>query len=101
MKSLLIGGLGTLVGLIGWYAYHSTICLILGVIAYAIETILEEDSLNGFAKIDIFVAFGVGAAISLIRKTAPWYVGGLLGINIWGAILLILSLLVLGLSHRK
>lgn len=100
MKSFLIGGLGVIVGLIGWYVYQSTICLILGAIAFAIETILEEDSLNGLAKVDTLVAFGVGAAISLIRKITPWYVGGLLGINIWSAILLILSLFMLMHSHR-
>ena len=101
MKSMLIGVLGILVGLIGWYAFHSPVCLIIGAIAFAIETILDEDNLSDHAKVDILVAFGVGAVISIIRKTNPWYIGGLLGINIWSAILLILSLLILLPSLKK
>ncbi len=101
MKSMLIGILSVFVGLIGWYAFGSTVCLILGAIAFAIETILDEDNLNDHAKVDILVAFGIGAALSIIRKTNPWYIGGLLGINIWSAVLLVLSLFILIPSLRK
>jgi len=93
MLAFLVGAIGSAIGLIGWYYSGSIACLIIGVIAYIIETILEEENLTPKARQDVFVAFGIGALISVFRKVNPWYLGGMIGVNVWGGLLTIYGII--------
>lgn len=93
MLSFLVGAIGAIIGLVGWYSSQSIVCLILGAIAYAIESVLEEDKLTSKAKVDLYIAFGIGAVFVPIRGANPWYIGGLLGINLWNGVLTIFGII--------
>ena len=94
MLSMLIGTIGSIVALVGWFGFKSFICLIIGTIGYLIETYIERESLEKNAKILDIVIFIIGCVVGLFLKT-PFYVCGLIAINIYSLLVGILSIGVL------
>lgn len=95
MISFLIGLVGAIIGVVGWVGFGSIWALIIGLVAYIIETIMEKDSLNNSAIItDIFV-FGIGCLIGLFVKSVPFYIMGLMFINLYSLLMGILGVVAL------
>lgn len=91
MLSFMFGFIGAAISLIGWFAFHSLPLLIVGTLFYVIETIIEWRQLNAGAKTLDILIFGIGAFISLFLKT-PFYICGLLALNIYSALVHALGL---------
>lgn len=89
--SFLIGVVGVLISLIGWFGFHSLLLLILGTVFYIIETILEWKELNSGAKRIDLIVFCIGCLVSILIKT-PFYIGGMIAINCYCAIMCLFSL---------
>ena len=95
MISFLIGLVGAIIGVVGWVGFGSIWALIIGLVAYIIETIMEKGSLNNSAIItDIFV-FGIGCLIGLFVKSVPFYIMGLMFINLYSLLMGILGVVAL------
>lgn len=95
MISFLIGLVGAIIGVVGWVCFGSIWALIIGLVAYIIETIMEKDSLNKNAIItDIFI-FGIGCLIGLFVKSVPFYIMGLMFINLYSLLMGILGVVSL------
>ena len=91
MLAALIGLAGVLTALIGWYGYKSVLLLAVGTGLYLVETLLEWKNLNMNAKIlDLFI-FAVGAIVALFVHL-PFYIGGMLAINFYSAVMTLLAL---------
>ena len=100
---MIASALGTIcafIGIIGWFLSRSVIYLIIGVIGYITETFFEWDNLDGIAKIDFLTAFAIGAFISQIRKVNPWYISGMLAINIWSLATGFLGLVLIPIINK-
>lgn len=95
MLSFLIGLVGSVVGLVGWFAFHSVPLLVAGTALYIIETIMERKNLNTGAKMLDLLIFGIGCVVGLLLKI-PIYVGGMIAIHIYSAIMGIIGLLKIG-----
>ena len=91
MLSFFIGLIGSLIALIGWFAFDSIIALIIGVLLYVIETIIEWRNLNTGAKIVDIIIFIIGSIVALFIET-PFYIGGMIAIAIYSGIMALLSL---------
>lgn len=91
MLSFVFGFIGAAFSLIGWFAFHSLPFLIIGTLFYIIEIIIEWRKLNAKAKIFDIIMFGIGALLSLFLKT-PFYICGLLILNIYSAFVHVLGL---------
>ena len=83
MISFLIGLVGSIIGVVGWFGFGSVLALVIGLIAYIIETIMEKDSLNRNAIMVDILIFGIGCVVGAFVKTVPFYVMGLIFINIY------------------
>lgn len=87
MFSFLIGLVGSVIALVGWFGFKSVILLIVGTALYVIETAIEWHELNvNSKKLDI-VIFIIGCAVAAIFTSAPWYVGGMIAIAIYSLIM--------------
>ena len=91
MFSFFMGLIGSLIALIGWFAFDSIIALIIGVLLYVIETIIEWRNLNTGAKIVDIIIFIIGSIVALLIET-PFYIGGMIAIAIYSGIMALLSL---------
>lgn len=91
MITMIIGLVGALIGLIGWFGFHSVFALIIGTALYFIETIIEWKNLNVNAKTLDMIIFVVGCVVSIFISL-PWYIGGMVAINIYSAIVTILGI---------
>lgn len=91
MFTFLLGLIGALIALIGWFGFKSVALLIVGTLLYVIETILEWKDLNAGAKGLDVVIFVVGCLVSLFIKT-PFYIGGMVAINCFSALMSLLGL---------
>lgn len=89
----LIGFLGVLIALVGWFGFESLALLVLGTVFYIIETIIEWKYLNAGAKVVDVIIFGIGCAVALVLKT-PFYVGGMIAINCYSAIVVLMGLFI-------
>ena len=85
MLGTIIGGAGTLTALIGWFGFDSIIALIVGSILYLLEDIIHAQYLTPVAKLLDPIAFGIGCLVGIFVPL-PWYICGMLGLNIFGAI---------------
>ena len=90
MIGIILGAIGALVALIGWFGFKSVVCLIVGTSLYIIETLVEWKELNAGAKIVDIIIFAIGSIIAIIIKT-PFYIGGMIAINCYSAIMSLLS----------
>lgn len=90
MIGFILGAIGALVALIGWFGFKSVICLIVGTSLYIIETLVEWKELNAGAKIVDIIIVAIGCIIAIIIKT-PFYIGGMIAINCYSAIMSLLS----------
>ena len=91
MLASLIGLAGVLTALIGWYGHKSVLLLAVGTGLYLVETLLEWKSLNMNAKkLDLFI-FAVGSVVALFTNL-PFYIGGMLAINFYSAVMTQLTL---------
>ena len=91
MVSFFIGLIGSVIALVGWFAFDSIISLIIGVSLYVIETIIEWKNLNTGAKVVDIIVFIIGSIIALFIKT-PFYIGGMIAIAIYSGVLALFSL---------
>lgn len=86
MISFLIGLAGTLIALVGWFGYHSLVALIIGTVLYLIETIMQLRELNQNAiAFEVIIAL-IGCLVSSFFHV-PFYVGGMVAINLYSAII--------------
>lgn len=91
MFSSLIGLAGILVSLIGWFKYKSVLLLLFGTGLYAVETLLEWKNLNVNAKKLDLMLFVIGGIVALFIDL-PFYVGGMLALNFYSALMTVLIL---------
>ncbi len=89
--SFFIGLIGVLISIIGWFGFHSLLLLIIGTIFYIVETILQWRNLNIGAKVVDLIIFGIGCLVSIILGN-PFYIGGMIAINCYSAIMCLFSL---------
>lgn len=94
MISFVVGLIGVIVALVGWFGFHSLAALIVGTLFYVIESLIEWKKLNANAKLLDFFVIIIGCVIALALKT-PFYIGGMLALNIYSGITILLSLLLL------
>ncbi|MBR2999630.1 MAG: hypothetical protein IKF39_01415 [Oscillospiraceae bacterium] len=101
MVSFLIGLVGAVIALVGWFGAHSLLLLAIGTLLYIIETVMESKKLNqGALALDIIVAI-IGCIVGLFIKT-PWYVSGMLAINIYSAVISLLGVpSMLALARKR
>ena len=92
MLSFFIGFLGAIIGVVGWFAFGSVAALVIGFVAYIIETIMESKELNGNAKMLDIVIIAIGCIVGLFVKSVPFYVMGLIFINVYSLLMGILGL---------
>lgn len=95
MISFIIGFLGAVVGVAGWFGFGSVWALVIGFAAYIVETIMERKELNKNAKMADFVIIAIGCIVGLFVKSVPFYVMGLIFINIYSLLMGLVSLLAL------
>lgn len=96
---MIFGLLGAIVGLVGWFGFKSVLLLVIGTVFYLIETIIEWKNLNAGAKMTDVIIIIIGCIIGLFIKT-PWYVCGMIAINIYSAIMNILGSII-SIKARK
>lgn len=91
MFASLIGLVGVLTALIGWYGYKSVLLLAIGTGLYLVETLIEWENLNMNAKkLDLFI-FVLGSVVALFTNL-PFYIGGMLAINFYSALMTLIAL---------
>ena len=98
MISFWIGFIGAIIGVVGWFGFGSIWALVIGFAAYIIETIMERKELNRNAKLLDIVILAIGCIVGLFVKSVPFYVMGLIFINIYS---LLMGLLGLPAAFRK
>lgn len=59
---------------------------------YLVETVMEWKSLNENAKILDIIIFIIGCVVSVFIHV-PWYVGGMVAINIYSGIITIVGII--------
>lgn len=91
MFSFLIGLIGVLTALIGWFSYKSVTLLFVGTVLYLVETLLEWKELNANAKKLDVILFVIGSIVALFIGQ-PFYIGGMLVLNFHSAIMILISL---------
>lgn len=89
--SFIIGLVGVLIALIGWFVYESLPALIIGTVFYIIETVIERKKLNAGSKIIDVIIFVIGLVVALFIDE-PLYVGGMVALNIYSAIMTAFSI---------
>ena len=91
MFASLIGLVGVLTALIGWYGHKSVLLLAIGTGLYLVETLMEWKNLNINAKkLDLFI-FALGSVVALFTNL-PFYIGGMLAINFYSALMTLIAL---------
>ena len=91
MFASLIGLAGVLTALIGWYGHKSVLLLVIGTGLYLVETLIEWKNLNMNAKkLDLFI-FVLGSVVALFTNL-PFYIGGMLAINFYSALMTLIAL---------
>ena len=91
MFASLIGLVGVLTALIGWYGHKSVLLLAIGTGLYLVETLIEWENLNMNAKkLDLFI-FVLGSVVALFTNL-PFYIGGMLAINFYSALMTLIAL---------
>lgn len=91
MFASLIGLAGVLTALIGWYGHKSVLLLVIGTGLYLVETLMEWKNLNINAKkLDLFI-FALGSVVALFTNL-PFYIGGMLAINFYSALMTLFAL---------
>ena len=96
MLEIILGTLGSLTSLIGWFGFHSILCVIIGTALCFIVTIIQWKDLTPRARKMDLVFFLIGSAVGLIFTNAPaWYVCGMLGIAIYNVIVAIYAIVML------
>ena len=91
MFSFLLGLVGVLIAFIGWFGFGSIALLVIGTVFYIVETILESNNLNGGARLLDIIIFIIGSIVAIVLKM-PFYIGGLLAINFYSALITLLSI---------
>ena len=91
MFASLVGLAGVLTALIGWYGHKSVLLLVIGTGLYLVETLMEWKNLNMNAKkLDLFI-FALGSVVALFTNL-PFYIGGMLAINFYSALMTLFAL---------
>ena len=91
MFASLVGLAGVLTALIGWYGHKSVLLLVIGTGLYLVETLMEWKNLNINAKkLDLFI-FALGSVVALFTNL-PFYIGGMLAINFYSALMTLFAL---------
>lgn len=84
MVPFVVGLVGNLTAIIGWFGFHSIIAVLVGTLLYLIETAMEWRDLNLNAKLTDVLVFALGVGIGLFVKSVPWYICGMIALNIYG-----------------
>lgn len=100
MLSMLIGVIGAIIGLVGYFYFQSVPLLVIGTGLYIVETLMEWKNLNPNSKVIDVVIFIVGGLIGMKLKV-PFYVGGMIAINIYSALCVAGGLLIMGTAFKK
>ena len=99
MISFIIGLVGAIVALVGWFGFHSLTALIIGTVLYAIETIMELKDLTASAIGADIVIFVIGAVIGFfIHK--PFYIIGMIALAIYSLITSVFGIVTLFGNRR-
>lgn len=91
---VLIVLVGPIIALVGWFAFDSVIALIIGVLLYVIETIIEWRNLNTGAKFTDIIIFIIGSIVALFIET-PFYIGGMIAIALYSGVMALFSLFMI------
>lgn len=91
MVGSIIGFIGAIVALVGWFGFKSVPLLIIGFLGYVIETIIEWKDLNAGAKMFEIIIFAIGCIVGLFISV-PFWVCGLLAISMYSLLIGIISL---------
>lgn len=96
----MIGAVGGIVALVGWYALHSIWLLIVGTVLYILETVVNWKKLTVKAKITDIIIFFTGSIIAIYTSTS-WYIGGMLAISMYNLFVSIMSVIHLCISWKE
>ena len=91
MLAFFIGLAGVLTSLIGWFGHKSALLLAIGTSLYFVETLMEWKTLNMNAKKLDLLIFAVGSVVALFVNL-PFYIGGMLAINFYSALMTLFAL---------
>lgn len=96
MLEIILGAIGSLTSLIGWFGFRSILCVVVGTALCCIVTIMQWKDLTPRSRKMDLVFFLIGSAVGIIFTSAPaWYVCGMLGIAIYNVIVAIFSIVML------
>lgn len=96
MLEIILGAIGSLTSLIGWFGFRSILCVVVGTALCFIVTIMQWKDLTPRSRKMDLVFFLIGSAVGIIFTSAPaWYVCGMLGIAIYNVIVAIFSIVML------
>ena len=93
--AIIIGLFSGVIGLVGWFGFHSLTMLIIGALLYVVETILQWKSLNNNSKSQFLYSFIIGSIVGIFVPT-PWYICGMIGMCIWSSFE-VLFILIMGI----
>ena len=101
MLEIILGAIGSLTSLIGWFGFRSILCVVVGTALCFIVTIMQWKDLTPRSRKMDLVFFLIGSAVGIIFTRAPaWYVCGMLGIAIYNVIVAIFSIVMLLLLSK-
>ena len=96
MLGVVLGLIGPLTSIVGWFGFHSLVCVIIGTALCIILTLLQWKDLNRNARRMDLVSFLVGSVVGILAKKAPaWYICGMLGISFYGLFVNLLAVVFL------
>lgn len=85
MASAIVSLVFAISAVVGWFGFKSVILLAAGTAVYLVDTMLHWKELNMNAKIVEFWIFAFGCIVAIFAKT-PFYIGGMVSINIYECI---------------
>mgnify|MGYP000870533199 CR=1 FL=1 len=98
--SMVLGTVGSVIGVTGWWFFDSNISLIIGIIMVIGEIILEWDNYNYNSKKYTVILFIIGTIVGAF-KGAPIWVGGALALLIVNLIISLATIIFIGSVMKK
>ena len=91
----IIGAVGGLIAVIGWFGYGEPITIVIGFVLYLVNMFMERKKLNNNAKVIEISLFVVGCIVGRwIFNDLPWYLCGMLVVNIYGLAIVAVGIIV-------
>ena len=94
-------GLGSIIGVVGWFITKSFVFISVGLLCYLIETIIEWKNLSMSAKKTDIAILVVGCIAGLFIKSIPFWLSGIIALLCYSALLGVFSVFVFILSVKK